>query len=165
MIKPLVSAVFALLATVAMAQGDAADERGVAGNDLHTEKASLMYAALQLDAEQSEKFWPIYREYEERLDQLIERRLELLRLYAGNYKIMTDEKAEILARNAFELSKSRTKLREDYYKKFARALNPIIAVRFAQVDKQIDTLLDVEILRMVPLIATPEELGLKPAAD
>ena len=77
---------------------------------------------------------------------------------------MNDEKAQIFARNAFDLTNSRMKLREDYYKKFARALNPIIAARFAQVDNQIDTLLNLEIMRMVPLIATPEELGLKPPA-
>ena len=163
MIRFVFPLMLALLASVAAAQGTA-DQSATGTEELRTEKASLMYAALQLDEQQSKKFWPIYREYEAELDQLLARRLELLKLYAGNYKIMNDEKAQIFARNAFELTNSRMKLREDYYKKFARALNPIIAARFAQVDSQIDTLLNLEIMRMVPLIATPEELGLKPPA-
>ena len=164
MIRFFIPMVFTLLASVAAAQAPA-DPGEPTRDQMRTEKASLMYSALQLDEKQSEKFWPIYRKYEESLDQIIDERLELLQLYAGNYKIMSDEKAEIFARNAFALSSRRMKLREDYYKKFARALNPIIAARFAQIDNQIDTLLDLEILRMLPLIATPEELGLSAPAN
>ena len=90
--------------------------------------------------------------------------LNLIQLYAGNYKIMNDEKAAIIARDAFDIARNRQKLREKYYKRMAKAVGALHAVRFAQVDQQINTLLDLEIMRMVPLIATPEELGLAPPA-
>lgn len=154
---PLVLLVFTQVSLAQSGEGSAAREQ------LRTQKSALMKAAMNLTGEQSEKFWPIYNEYEDKLEDIIDSRLELIRLYAGNYKIMTEDKAKTLARTSFELEASRMDLRESYYKKMARGLNPIIAVRFAQVDNQINTLLDLEIMQMVPLIATPEELGLPPA--
>ena len=171
MIKKLLPLFFVVLAPLvltplAMAQ-TFNDASNVVRSDLRTQKAALMTQAMRMNVEQSEAFWPIYREYDNKVDELIAQRLKLIQRYAGNYEIMTDDKAATLAKDAFKIAKERQSLREKTYKRMARskALGPLIAVRFAQVDRQVNTLLDMEMMRMVPLIATPEELGLVPLLE
>lgn len=141
------------------------DVSNVARADLRTQKSALMTEAMQLNEAQSEKFWPIYREYSNEQEKLTDTRLSKIKFFADNYDSMTDDKADMLAKEVFNMERDRTKLREKYYKKMAKALNSVLAVRFVQVDRQINTLLDMEIMQQVPLIATPEELGLTPPAE
>ena len=141
------------------------DVTNVARADLRTQKSALMTEAMQLTPQQSENFWPIYREYENEMDKITDNRLAKIKFFAENYETMDDDKADSLAKEMFNLEKDRTKLREKYYKKMRKALNGVSAARFVQVDRQINTLLDMEIMQMIPLIATPEELGLMPAAE
>lgn len=135
------------------------DVTNVARAELKTRKSALMARAMGLNDQQSEIFWPIYRQYENEVDKLLDQRIDKIRSYAENYESMTDKKADGLAKEFFKLGDERLALRQKYYKSFSSKINPIIAVRFVQVDRQINTLLDFEIMQMVPLVATPEELG------
>ena len=139
------------------------DVSNVARADLRTQKSALMTQAMQLSESQSEQFWPIYREYENEMDKITDERLAKIKFFAENYETMDDDKADMLAKEMFSLEKNRSKLREKYYKKMRKVLNGVSAARFVQVDRQINTLLDMEIMQMIPLIASPEELGLTPA--
>lgn len=138
------------------------DVANVARAELRTEKSALMTQAMMLTDTQSEKFWPIYREYENELDKITDARLSALKSYSDSYDSMTDKKADELVGEMFDVEKHRLKLREKYHKKMKKALDGVTAARFAQVDRQINTLVDLEIMQMVPLIATPEELGVAP---
>jgi Spy/CpxP family protein refolding chaperone len=135
------------------------DVANVARAELRTEKSALMTQAMMLTDTQSEKFWPLYREYENELDKITDARLNALKVYSDSYDSMTDKKADELVGDMFDMEKARLELRKKYYKKMKKALDGVTAARFAQVDRQISTLVDLEIMQMVPLIATPEELG------
>jgi hypothetical protein len=158
----LISVLLLCLAQWSWAQ-TGTDIANVARAELRTEKSALMTEAMMLSDAQSEKFWPIYREYENELDKISDTRLSSLKMFAENYDSMTDKTADGLISNMFALDEDRVKLRKKYYKKMKKALDSVMAARFAQVDRQISTLVDLEIMQMVPLIATPEELGLGPA--
>ena len=164
MINRLLAVLLVVSATVAQAQ-TFNDASNIARADLRVKKAALMTEAMRLNTEQSEKFWPIYREYEGEIDGIIERRLNLIRLYAGNYEIMTDDKASLFAGEAFKIAKDRLKIEEKYYKRMEKALGGLLAVRFAQVDARINNMLELEIHRTVPLIASREQLGLPPMEE
>ena len=157
----LISVLLLCLAQWSWAQ-TSTDIANVARAELRTEKSALMTEAMMLSDAQSEKFWPIYREYENELDKISDTRLSSLKKFAENYDSMTDKTADGLISNMFALDEDRVKLRKKYYKKMKKALDSVTAARFAQVDRQISTLVDLEIMQMVPLIATPEELGLSP---
>jgi hypothetical protein len=159
----LISALLLCFAQWSWAQ-TSTDVVNVARAELRTEKSALMTEAMLLSDAQSEKFWPIYREYENELDKISDARLSSIKAFAENYDSMTDKMADALVSNMFAIEEDRTKLRKKYYKKMKKALDGVTAARFAQVDRQISTLVDLEIMQMVPLIATPEELGLSPAA-
>ena len=121
-------------------------------SDARTQKAAVITEAMQFTDEESNAFWPVYREYELELSKIIDDRIELIKDYIQNYDILTDEKAKVLARQVFTLEKRRTKLKKKYFKRFSRALSATIAAKFIQVENQINLLIDLQIASELPLI-------------
>ena len=106
-------------------------------SDLKTEKKAILTAAMDFTPEQSEIFWPIYREYDLELSKLGDGLIALVKDYAANYEQMTDVKAKELTERSFKLEEQRLKLRQTYTKKFEKAMDTVTAARFAQVERQL----------------------------
>lgn len=120
--------------------------------DLQTEKAVLITSAMQFSTEESAVFWPIYRDYEKSLASINDKKLALIKEYAKNYNQMGAEKANEIVNTAFSLDAQRTKLLKKYYKKFSKALTPVRAARFVQVENQILKLVDLQVAEELPLV-------------
>jgi LAS superfamily LD-carboxypeptidase LdcB len=71
-------------------------------SDVKTKKTAILVELMQLNDEQAEKFWPIYREYDFELQALNDQKLAGIQEYAKNFQNMTDEKADELAKLALE---------------------------------------------------------------
>ncbi len=121
-------------------------------SDMRTQKVAVITEAMQFTDEESSAFWPVHREYELELSEIIDDRIELIKDYAQNYDNLTDEKARKLAKKVFALEKRRTKLKKKYFRKFDRTLSATIAAKFIQVENQINLLLDLQIASELPLI-------------
>lgn len=119
---------------------------------LRMDKRDFVKAAMNLNDKESEKFWSIYYQYEADLMKLYDRRLQLIKDYAANFHTMTNDKAGKLAKTAFELQKSKTKLIETYYKKISKALSNKVAVRFAQVEHVLNSAVDLRLGASIPLM-------------
>jgi len=120
--------------------------------DLKTQRVALLTEALQLTDEQGAAFWPIYREHQLEADKLIDYRVATIKQYAASYETMTPEVAKELANRAFKYQEDRLKLLRSTYGKVDKAVGPIVAARFAQVEYAINTLLDVQLSANLPLI-------------
>lgn len=149
--------ILVLVLTGAIHASSVTDLSNVSHAEIRIQKSTLMTEAMQLSEAQSERFWPVYRAYDNELEKLTNERLARIKFFAENYEKMDESKADSIAREVFSLEKRRSKLREKYYKRFSKSLGNIVGVRFVQVDRQINTLVDMEIMQKVPLIATPGE--------
>jgi hypothetical protein len=150
-------------ADVALAQ-TMTDVDNVVRAEIRTRKSAIMAKAMGLNTAQGDVFWPLYRAYESELDKLNDARMANIRNFADNYESMTDKVAGELAKQAFKVDGERIALLEKYYKTLSKELGPLKAVRFAQVENQLNTLIKFEMMKQIPLIATPEDLGLQPPA-
>lgn len=121
-------------------------------SDLQTQKKVLITEALQFTDEEAKAFWPMYREYEMDGSKLMVRRVAGLKDYAANYETMTDKKAEELILGSFDLQQDRISLREKYYKKAAKLIGVKKAALWAQVENQIQHLIDAKISAELPLL-------------
>lgn len=147
-------AVAALVAVPAVAQESPLLE--LARSDFRTQKVAIVTAAMQLTEEQSSAFWPVYRQYEAELTSLWDQRLALIKDYGQSYQTMNDEKAKQLAQGALRLEDQQVKLRKKYFDRMAKAVGPVLAARFLQVENQIAALVSLQIAEEVPLIRKPE---------
>ena len=149
-------AVVALVAVIvpvtALAQEDQAKYLELLRSDIRSEKTAIVTAAMQLSDAESEKFWPIYREYEKDLANRNDKVVALIKSYGAAYESMDDAKAKELASTWFKLQDERLSLRKTYYKKFEKATSSTIAAQWLQVENQLGLLIDVQIAGAMPLI-------------
>ncbi len=139
-------------ATAAYAQNDYLE---LVRSDIKTQKVAMITEVMQLNEQEGEVFWPVYREYELELSKVGDQRIALLKDYAANYETMTDEKAKELVNWAFKIDEDRLKLQKKYYKKLEKELGAMKAARWSQAENQIGLLIDVRIASEVPLVKMP----------
>jgi hypothetical protein len=121
-------------------------------SDIKTEKVAVMTEAMALTTEQSEAFWPLYREFQTELAKIGDKRIALIKNYAENFDTMTAEKASEIAKEWFDQQNKRLKLLKKYHGKVAKAVGPVEAVRFMQVENTLQQLIDVQLSANMPLI-------------
>jgi hypothetical protein len=121
-------------------------------SDVQTQKAYILAQNMEFTEDESVEFWPLHREYEFDLSKLYYRRLAIIKKFLSSYDDMTDAQARHLADEALSLEESRTKLKRQYFKKFSKIITPKKALRFFQIENQINTAIDLRIAATLPLI-------------
>jgi len=126
--------------------------------DVRTLKVAIITEVVGFTEEEDRAFWPIYREYDLEMSRLGDERVALIAEYAKNYASMNDEIADRLAAKALELESRRQELKGQVYQKVKKALSPLTAARFLQVEHQLLLLIDLQIASSLP-IAPPAGAG------
>jgi hypothetical protein len=124
--------------------------------DVRKQRTQIMSAVMQLDAEQSTLFWPIYKNFEADYTQIGEGIVGLVKNYANNYENMTGEVADQLGTKMLNLEQQRNDLKRKYFQRFKTALDPITATRFLQVENQLERVMDLQIASQLPVITGPQ---------
>lgn len=119
--------------------------------DVRAEKVAILTEVMGFTADEDAKFWPIYREYENEMSALGDERVALIADYARNYEALTDEAASRLASKAVELDGKRQAARARCYEKVRAALSPKTALRFIQVEHQLQLIIDLQIAASLPV--------------
>ena len=121
-------------------------------SDVRAEKVALITEMMMFTDEQAEIFWPVYREMETAGEKLTDQRIAMIKEFAENYDDMTDEVAKDVMKRAFTFRDKRLALEKKYYKKYSKALDPITAAKFYQVNHEINMLIDIQISAGLPFI-------------
>lgn len=138
--------------TVAVpAQADGEQYLELMRQDLQTTKTAYMTEGMQLTAEQGEIFWPIYRDYQNKLSQIGDRRIANIKDYAEHFEAMTGEKASDILKSSFKNRKDALGLLEKTAKKVSKEIDPITAARFTQVEHTLNLLIDLQLAGEIPL--------------
>jgi len=112
---------------------------------------------MQLDEKQAALFWPVYTEYDTALTKIGDERLAIIHEYAANFMTMTNEKVDQLAKQVMALDDQRNELRRKYDEQVSKALSPVLAARFFQVENQIQLLVDLKIAANLPILEGPDQ--------
>jgi len=121
--------------------------------ELQTNKRAVVLKNLGLTDDQVTKFTPIYDEYQSEMKDQYQAGADLINKYASNYDSMTDDAAKGMLKEGFRLRKNRTALLEKYAGRLSRAGLPETKVlRFVQIENKLNTLIDLEAARTIPLV-------------
>jgi hypothetical protein len=107
---------------------------------------------MRFTQEEKEKFWPLYREYREAMGKVGDKRLAVIVDYADHINTMTEARAKQLLDQSFAVEKETIKVKERYVRKFRRILPETKVVRLMQIEKRMDTMVDLKIAEGVPLM-------------
>jgi len=116
----------------------------------NSNKLATYNEVLKLTPEEGEKFWPIYRDYEKELATLSARRLDLIREFLGRGGKLTDKDATELANRWFPNLEDRTALWKKYHKKISKAISPVRAAQFLQLEYELTLFVDLAISSEIP---------------
>jgi len=156
MMKKLCLVLLAAALAAPAAAGDLNSWIELARKDLATAKQAILTEVMDFSATEADAFWPIYREYQTEAAAWGDRRLALLKGYADSFDTMNDVSADKLVNDSIKLQEDRIALMKKYYKKFNKAVGPTKAARAIQVENQLNTLIDLQIMSETPLIEAGE---------
>jgi len=121
---------------------------------LKTEKKAAIAEGMVLSDAEIAPFWELYNEYNNKLSQVQNKRVALIKEYAINYENLTDEKADEIMLSYFKYQQEVLKLKKSYYGRFKKILSKGNAARYFQLENKIQTLVDAELALQIPLIET-----------
>ena len=103
---------------------------------IESARIALFTERLSLTPEQAEKFWPLYREYNERRKNL---RLELRDAREGvDIKNLSDEQSKMLMEKALDIKQKELNLEKDYATRFQNVISTqqVLRLKNAEHDFQ-----------------------------
>jgi DNA repair photolyase len=143
---------FCLVSAPLFAQsGDDTDLTQVV-NLIRAEKRTVVAENLELTKEESRVFWPLYEEFQEALGTIINRSTKFIREYAREYKNLSDEKAEIMIAEFFDIESKKLELKKNYVKKLRQVLPPKKVMRYFQMENKMEAGYNHELAVNIPLI-------------
>ncbi|MEX5364771.1 transcriptional regulator [Pseudomonas guariconensis] len=121
--------------------------------DVDYKRKKILEMNMGLEGQENEKFWPIYNTYRTEADSLNKRTLEAMIDYGQAYNkgYVTDELATDLLHRFYSLQDDHIKLRERYTRRLAEKVSPKRALRFLQIETQLDAMVELDIARKLPL--------------
>ena len=120
-------------------------------SDVRTQKVAILVEVMGFDAAEDKAFWPLYREFDAEMTKLGDERVALIADYAAHYDSLTDAVAERLATKALDLEARRQATKAKYYQRIKGALPPRTALRFLQVEQQLQLIIDLQISASLPV--------------
>ena len=117
-----------------------------------TERKLLVMQEMQLTADEAEKFWPLYDEYEADLKKVRNANVKLITDYAAIYPNVTDKQARAMLEDWFRLQENLLRTKKKYVRRFARFLPYAKVARFYQLENKMDVVLQFKLASSIPLI-------------
>ena len=123
-------------------------------SDVRTLKVAIITEVMGFTEAEDRAFWPIYRDYDLEVSRLADERLRMIRDYAADYGTLSDERASGLAATALDLETRRNAAKAKCYERVKTALSPRTALRFLQVEHQLQLLIDLQVAALLPVAPT-----------
>jgi hypothetical protein len=121
-------------------------------SDLETQKAVVIAQNVDFTEDEASEFWPLHREYETAVARWSDQRLALIHEFLKNRDTLSESDAQSLATRFFALEHERTKLKEDWFAKFLTVIPAKKAVRFFQIENQLNAAIDLRLAAALPLL-------------
>lgn len=115
------------------------------------DRREIVSKNLPLTESEGAAFWPLYEEYRKSMREVDDKRVALIRKFAGSYQDLTDEAALEMLQEYFAFRRAKVSLQTEYVPKFDAILPSTKVVRYYQVENLIDTMVDFELTRAIPL--------------
>jgi Spy/CpxP family protein refolding chaperone len=98
------------------------DEGGNRAEKIKSWKIAYFTEQLNLTPEEAQKFWPVYNEYDGKLEDLRKKRRQKIRLAKDNLDEMDDKEIEALVDSEMTFRQQELDLQKEYHSKFKAVL-------------------------------------------
>ncbi|MDJ0909531.1 MAG: hypothetical protein QNI99_10065 [Woeseiaceae bacterium] len=143
-------------ATAALAQSSGELDRE-AIQDLRelvqTQREQEIRDALRLTSEEAERFWPVWERYNDELNEVRDRRVEMIVRYleAFSNAEVDAELARDLLNEFLDIESDMLRIRKRYVRRFQQVIPAMKVTRFYQLENKLDAEVDAELAATMPL--------------
>jgi len=117
-----------------------------------SDKHALVASMLNLTDAEAKRFWPIYDTYQRNLDLTSRRRVVALEGLLSRDKPMTNLAARNLVTELMAVDEAEVRARHTLRNRLMRALPPIKAARYLELEDKLQAIRDYDVASTVPLI-------------
>lgn len=120
--------------------------------NMFARRADVMAKALTLTAEQAAKFWPLFNQYLNEQEPIVNAQIDATKAYAAKYQGLSDEEALAYVNALLQRDQQINDLRAKWLKKFQSVVPAKTAARAIHLDRRLSNLTQVELSAQIPLI-------------
>ena len=124
--------------------------------DIQSGRKQIVAANLKLTDDQATKFWPVYEQYAAELVKIGDQKTQLLKEYSDEWGRMTDEQGSNLLKRSLALDQQVAQLRVKYAPIFEKAVPGNVVATFFQIDRRIQSLIDIQLQSQIPLVQSQD---------
>lgn len=121
-------------------------------SDIRTKKATMIADRMKFTDQEAAAFWPVYRQYEADLAAINDKKVSIMKDYMKNHESLNDKQAKQLADDVFEVDRRTLDLRTKCFSSLEKALPPKTIVRWLQLERRLQLLVDAQIAQNFPAI-------------
>jgi hypothetical protein len=136
----------------ALARGELHSDIELTRSIVATKRQAIVANALELTLEESQAFWPLYREYDAERGLLRDQLAQIVLRYEQLVPNLTADEADRVTRMVLDIQAQEIAIRQRYLARFQKALAEIKTARFYQIESKLDAAISMELARSVPLI-------------
>ena len=119
--------------------------------NIQNRRQEIVQQIMELTPTESEKFWPVYRDYRNEIARVSDQRVELIEKFVHQAATMSDEQSEKLLNQWFSLREQQIGVQKKYAGKFRKLLPGAKVVRFYQTENLLDTIVSANIQAFMPV--------------
>lgn len=118
------------------------------------QKKQIVAKNMQLNSFEKDKFWALYREYQDKMDSVNGRRVKLITGYADDLKTggLSDDKALNMLNEYLSIERMRLITKQSYVKRFQAVLPDRKVTRFFQLETKLEAIINFELAKQIPLV-------------
>lgn len=121
---------------------------------LQAGREAIIREDLRMGDEESAGFWPIYEKYHAEIMVVRDRQATMVAEFLRRYQAgaVTDEYAERLIKDHFDIKGDLLKIQEKFVRQFRKVLPALKVARFYQLENKMDAEVDAQLALFVPLV-------------
>ena len=131
---------------------NARDEIELTRAEVQSRRQEIVKELMKLSPQESEAFWPVYRDYQRDAAALGDQRVALIENYFSNADRLTDEQAKKLLDDSFKLRKSQLDLQKKYVGRYSKVLPAVKVPRLYQIESALDAVIAANLQASMPMI-------------
>jgi hypothetical protein len=120
--------------------------------DLRSEKKQIIAANVPLTDAEATKFWVVYDQYAAEMTKHNSDFYAVIKDYAANQKTLTDAQANDMIKRWTAIQVELAQTRQKYMPLFAKVVPGKKVALFAQIDRRLYALMDLQVASAVPLV-------------
>jgi hypothetical protein len=142
----------ALAQDAATSQENTRDSIELSRADIANKRQEIITKWMDFTPDESNAFWPVYREYQADQAKVGDEQVKLLDDYLKNYDTLTDDQANKIVDNWLKLRKQRIDNQQKYVGRYRKILPGKKVARFYQLDSAMDAVISAGVQGSLPMV-------------